>query len=63
MKINSTTGSGFGIKSMAGFGAGAWNVGSAPIKIASRPSRNKKTVARKVREIRSEKKTVPALAA
>ncbi|NLX26578.1 MAG: hypothetical protein GXY61_11595 [Lentisphaerae bacterium] len=63
MKINSTIGSGFGNRGMAGFGAGAWNVGSAPITIASRSNRNKKAVARKAREIRSEKNPVPALAA
>ncbi|MBN2704556.1 MAG: hypothetical protein JXR23_10130 [Pontiellaceae bacterium] len=50
MKINSTTGSGFGIKGMGGFGAGAWKVGATPITIASRSSRNRKSVARKTRE-------------
>ncbi|MBN2683682.1 MAG: hypothetical protein JXR40_00250 [Pontiellaceae bacterium] len=63
MKINSATVNGFGIKGMAGFGAGEWKVGAIPVTIVSRSSRNKKTDARKAREVRSEKNTVPVLAA
>lgn len=60
MRINSTTVSGFGMKSMAGYGATAWNVGSAPIKIVLRASRNKKSLTRSERIVRSEKSTVQA---
>ena len=60
MKINSTTANGFVIKRMAGYGAIAWNVGSAPIKMVSRASRNKKSLTRSERIVRSETSTVLA---
>jgi hypothetical protein len=52
MRINSTTISGFGMKSCAGFGASAWNVGSAPVKIVVRSSRNNKSNTRSAQEVR-----------
>ena len=52
MRINSTTVSGFGMKSCAGFGASAWNVGSAPVKIVLRTSRTKKSLPRSGQEVR-----------
>ncbi|NLX26445.1 MAG: hypothetical protein GXY61_10895 [Lentisphaerae bacterium] len=60
MKINSTAVSGFVIKSMAGYGAIAWNVGSAPIKMVSRANRNKQSVTRSECIVRPETSTVLA---
>ncbi|MBN2685184.1 MAG: hypothetical protein JXR40_07880 [Pontiellaceae bacterium] len=58
MKINTTTVNGFGMKGIAGYGAGAWNIGSAPIKMAKRTSQNRKSITRSAHEVRSEKSTV-----
>ena len=52
MRINSTNVSGFGMKSCTGFGASAWNVGSAPVKIVVRSSRSKKSLTRAAQEVR-----------
>ncbi len=62
MKLNSTTNTGFGIKGMAGYGAGAWNIGSAPISISSRERRNAKPAVRLQRETRTGNAARPVAA-
>ena len=52
MKLGSTTNTGFGIKGMAGYGAGAWNMGSTQITIAWRERRTGKPAVRLQREAR-----------
>ncbi len=43
MRINTAAIDGFGIKSMAGFGPGAWKLGSSTAAIPSRGRRSAKT--------------------